>query len=908
MTPNMRIKIEPRISMTNTHGFWRPIYIRLGGRQNSKNKPSANFLEKIKNIFATYLSDDLRLMELSKLILDEIDALNTFDTTPKSPSYMRFYFLGMFSFAGSLPDSIYSNLANPDSPLVIKFADPTFPLVVFNFYKNKMVNVRDLLLGQFEHKAKTALIISIREYATVCSEELFRNYITYKTRVNLAKNFSSPYKIDYYQRINEYILVEYARDIHLRSNIHKNLQGMTNELHKILLDSFDPNAMYKGTFEFYVQGLFSHMSYLDDTQIQIDHFHSHIGYSIRLQNQKNVTQINFVKLRFSKEYFNHLPASNINGYQVLSILYEYNPRESYIRLILHFLNEQINNTLLDVCYGAEKELKKCSTDDEGEDGQDFYQSIAYNSFLGTELVPVYDKDSEIFSGTKPKNMEFRRIVQVKSSGQQGKSVLKLDCQSPYVVHVLFDKNQECSGNFLNFVDVNDRGPLCQYDALIESEGCLRINNNAQYGKFVYKLTAALRGPVNINLRNKANIEHTIYMKYIEIFHIMTGLNMRKENSNFSIEFTYNGDKVSINMHDEPILFDLTLAHGVHIRYEAGFFIYIDTANLTVAQFSTSYDRLLAMASQQNIILKAYPFYGLENIHFENYNLFMNSRVNSLIVTEPDYSDVWFCNDPDTFIAIDCSCQMGHDINEMLFQNVTISIAKRINQVTIDLNKLSRYAAKGQGFLSLTPKVEKNDFVITVYFDPETEIGAHVIGNIILSNFTINYQYATVQILSESDSILEKIDKNNFQIVPVTKTLRSLNPLIQIDDRMIGQENQTIILPDRALTNFDYIIADFFTIYITNAVSDIMKSFMVTDETLLTTVVIHDQHLRKMRTLKLQFKDGVKLDLEKLSGNNESTTLDSLNKKLSARISYIQEKMILLQQDSRFDTQDKTINI
>uniref|UniRef100_A0A915HPZ3 Uncharacterized protein n=1 Tax=Romanomermis culicivorax TaxID=13658 RepID=A0A915HPZ3_ROMCU len=228
--------------------------------------------------------------------------------------------------------------------------------------------------------------------------------------------------------------------------------------------------------------------------------------------------------------------------------------------------------------------------------------------------------------------------------------------------------------------------------------------------------------------------------------------------------------------------------------------------------------------------------------------------------------------------------------------------------------LSTYAANGNEFLSLLANVENNNLVIKVILitpkDSDGQVSKRLIGNIVLSDMAINNQYPTVRILSKSDFILEKVEYygRNFKVVPLAKSLRGSSPLHQID-RFMGHRNQTIILPDHALINFDYVIADDFAIYITNAVSDIMKSFMLANEAApLITVIIHDQNLLKMRTLKIEFKDGVGFDLQKLDRKDKSVMVDQLKEKLSARKRYIEGKAFLLRHDSRFDVRKELIDI
>uniref|UniRef100_A0A915KCE2 Uncharacterized protein n=1 Tax=Romanomermis culicivorax TaxID=13658 RepID=A0A915KCE2_ROMCU len=663
ITHNMHIKIEPHIFMTHTMEFWRPIYIRLGGQYNSNNKPSPNLLEKLSNIFRTYFSDDLRLTAVSELILDEIDTLHTYDMTPKTVSYIRFYLIGLLnSVVPNSMDVVYSNPANQKSPLVIEFADATFPLIVFNFYGNRTIAVPDLLLGQFEHKANTALVISIRGYPTACSTKLFHKDITYETKVDVVKNFSSPHKIEYYSRLDNSLLAFHVSKIHFRKDIDTNVAEMCNEIRNILLDSFNPVAVHEGrsTFEFYLQGLFFHMSH-SEPEIQIDHFHSHIGYSVRLQSEKNVTQINFVKLRFSRQYFDYL-SNNDEGYQILSILYEYNPILSYIKLRVHFSNDRMNKNFKSICLGFENMWQECSinNDDYGELKKPFYEQIAYNSFLGTELTSLYDKYwNPIY---KKIYTDYRPMIEVQL-------MVKLDCQSPYVIHTVLGRDQNCWGTFLNFVEVTDHGPLCQYDALIDFQGCSLIDNNAQYGTFAYKLTGPLRGPVKMNLINKANIEHTIYMESIGISDIVAGLKMRKVHSNFSIEFTKDGYEISINMENEPTSsFDLTFARGAHIRYNKEFFIYIDTTRFVVGKFLPYYNELFQTVVKKNFALKAYPFYEDQSIKIENNNFLVNGRVNRVWITDARHLDVKYIDSTNSFVVITCQCTSNHKENYMWFRN------------------------------------------------------------------------------------------------------------------------------------------------------------------------------------------------------------------------------------------------
>uniref|UniRef100_A0A915JQB5 Uncharacterized protein n=1 Tax=Romanomermis culicivorax TaxID=13658 RepID=A0A915JQB5_ROMCU len=128
------------------------------------------------------------------------------------------------------------------------------------------------------------------------------------------------------------------------------------------------------------------------------------------------------------------------------------------------------------------------------------------------------------------------------------------------------------------------------------------------------------------------------------------------------------------------------------------------------------------------------------------------------------------------------------------------------------------------------------------------------GQIFLKNNLIdNVLYKNVKITARFNFIITKdVSSNLLEVVPLAVDVSPLSPVVVLDRHSV-EENQVIMFSDRLLLNYDLVILDDSTLIITNLVSNLAKSLIITQTGVpLLSIIINNYNDSRMRSLTLTF--------------------------------------------------------
>uniref|UniRef100_A0A915IA59 Uncharacterized protein n=1 Tax=Romanomermis culicivorax TaxID=13658 RepID=A0A915IA59_ROMCU len=190
-----------------------------------------------------------------------------------------------------------------------------------------------------------------------------------------------------------------------------------------------------------------------------------------------------------------------------------------------------------------------------------------------------------------------------------------------------------------------------------------------------------------------------------------------------------------------------------------------------------------------------------------------------------------------------------------------------------------------------------DVHVTIQNDEKTT--SYKIGSIDLHGIMIDDKYKKVKVSAKSDFIFEADDNyKTWRLIPSPRVISPFSPIVVLDPFVV-EKNQTILFDSRVMNNYDVVELDDSTLLITNMASDMIKSLILTAQSVpLLTIIIEDYKSERMRDVRLKFEQDVEIDLINLDGRR-IISYDVFQMKINLMSERINEEGLILRHDRRF---------
>uniref|UniRef100_A0A915HI34 Uncharacterized protein n=1 Tax=Romanomermis culicivorax TaxID=13658 RepID=A0A915HI34_ROMCU len=481
----------------------------------------------------------------------------------------------------------------------------------------------------------------------------------------------------------------------------------------------------------------------------------------------------------------------------------------------------------------------------------------------------------------------------------GKDVrdLIIDCRQQ-VRGVEVMETSDCQEPLYNIVLANTD---CVHDLHIESHGCVRINSRAvKKGHITYTFDG-LNGDSEILLQHSPGLTHKIVMTSFDVHEF--DLTIWNYTDHTTLVFSNDDKSLRIQILGATESVELSLGGGLQMGLENGLF----RADLYFLQSKGQlWYKYRKVFSSMNFMINAYSHRDREAFVLENGLIRFGKKQLQFHAHVANGTEKIRCKAGYNLVVIEPLCEPLWKIfmkKLSWFNDIEIFVRSKIRKLTIDLTLVCDVMNQWYKYYSLSIEslVVGQNINLTVYAILETEIQTvkYKVGVIRLIDVMVDQKYQKVVIISTSDFTLVHDQKGNILTKPLTKIIDSVSPVMLIDPALIEQA-QTFLFKGRTLTNYDLVLYQNTTLIITNLASDVFKTLTLSNASpYFYTVILKNFTDEKMRTIKLEFEDGMIFDLMKFNPKQAISYTDFIQK-LHVFAQYIRKKTSIMNNHAAFE--------